>query len=86
MHSHGEGYTEGSICSKCSRDIEQFECSVCGGTGKPHTPEWARVRNSCPACSGHGHVHNCPIGRLISLGEHFDGKTCATVEWADKLQ
>ena len=84
-HSHGEGYKEGSACKDCGRDIEQFDCVVCDGTGKPQNSGWAKVRNTCPRCEGHGHVHNCPVGRLVSLGEHFDGKTCATVKWADSL-
>lgn len=80
-----EGYKEGDVCIYCGRNIKKFKCIVCDGSGKPQNPGWAKIRNTCPACEGAGHNFFCPVGKLVSLGEHFDGKTCATVDWADKI-
>ena len=76
-------YKEGLLCNNCGREIQKFECSVCDGTGKPQNAQWAAVRNTCPRCGGAGHVFNCPVGRWISLGEHFDGITCANEKYKD---
>jgi len=78
-----EGYQDGDKCHTCGRTVESIACSVCDGDGKSKGP-WGSQTSRCPACSGTGKSIACPIGRYVSLGDHFAGLDCRHFDYVDE--
>jgi len=77
-----EGYKIGDKCCTCGRPVVKWRCPLCKGTGKP-TGDWIGHVASCYPCDGRGYTLSCPVGTLLSLGDHFKGINCSHYNFED---